>query len=151
MGDSGFNISQIGCLVTSISVQIARSGVQTNINPFNPGTFVQFLNNNNGFASGGNFLWASAQKVAPNFVYQNQISLSGMSKEQKLNTIKQYVNQSGVYVVAEVLGNTGQHWVAIESVEGDNIKMVDPSSDSKIMWERYNWANTSKIVYYKVN
>ena len=73
-----------------------------------------------------------------------------MSRQDKLNTIKGIVNQPGVYAVAEVKGNTGQHWVAIDSVNGDTINMMDPGSNATDMWAQYNWANTSRIVYYKV-
>ena len=151
MGGSGETIAQIGCLVTSVSVQIARSGVETSINPFNPGTFVEFLNKNGGFARGGNFVWASPQKAAPRFVYGGAVSVSGMSQSQKLNAIKELVSQQGVYVVAEVKGNTGQHWVAVIGVNGSTVEMVDPASDSTDMWSQYNWANTSTLEYYKVS
>ena len=150
MGGSGSTISQIGCLVTSVAIQIARSGVEVSINPFNPGTFVQFLNKNGGFVSGGNFVWASPQKAAPKFVYQDKVYVSGMSRQQKLNKIKELTSQNNVYVVAEVKGNTGQHWVAIEGVNGSTVKMNDPASDSQDMWQTYNWANTSTLAYYKV-
>lgn len=150
MGNSGKNLGQIGCLVTSISMQIAKSGVKTQVSPFNPGTFVQYLNTHGGFAAGGNFLWYSAQKFAPEFKYQQRVSLSGLSREAKLNKIKSIVSQKGVYAVCEVKGPTGQHWVAIDSVTGDTINMMDPSSKYTNMWQKYFWGNTSAIVYYKV-
>ena len=151
IGSSGKTIKNIGCLVTSVSMQIARSGVQTNIQDFNPGTFVQFLNSHGGFVSGGNFVWGAATQAAPSFKYGGQISVSGMSREQKLNKIKELVNQKGVYVVAEVKGNTGQHWVAIDNVTGNTINMMDPGSSSTNMWAQYNWQNTSVISYFSVS
>ena len=151
MGNSGKNIRQIGCLVTSVSIQIARSGVQTNISgTFNPGTFVEFLNSHGGFVSGGNFVWGAATQAAPSFKYQGQIDVSGLSRKEKLNAIKNLVSQSNVYVVAEVKGNTGQHWVAIDNVNGDTVNMMDPGSTSTDMWAEYNWANTSTLAYYRV-
>lgn len=150
LGGSGRTIRQIGCLVTSVSIQIARSGVPTNISDFNPGTFVEYLNKNGGFVSGGNFVWGAATLAAPSFKYQGKLPLAGLSKSTKLNAIKNLVNQQGVYVVAEVKGNTGQHWVAIDSVSGDTINMMDPGSASTDMWAQYNWANTSELAYYKV-
>ena len=151
MGNSGRTLCNIGCLVTSVSMQIAKSGVPTNISNFNPGTFVEFLNKNGGFVSGGNFVWAGATKAAPSFVYQGSVSVLGMSKQQKLDKLKSLVSQQGVYVVAEVKGNTGQHWVAIDGINGDTINMLDPSSSSNDMWGYYNWANTSTFAYYRVN
>ena len=108
------------------------------------------MNNHGGFAKGANFVWASTQNIAPNFVYVGSISVVGMTQSQKLSAIKDLVSQQGIYAVAEVKGNTGQHWVAVTGVNGSTVEMVDPASDSKDMWSQYNWANTSKLQYYKV-
>lgn len=149
IGTSGRTIGNIGCLVTSIAMQIARSGVQTNVSPFDPGTFVEALNKSGGF-DGGNFVWASTTNVAPKFVFQGDVDLKGKSQQDKLNIIKNLVSQPDTYVVAEVMWNTGQHWVAIDTVEGNTIKMMDPASNSTDMWSEYNWVNTSEVDYYKV-
>ena len=150
MGNSGKTISDIGCLVTSVSILMAKSGVETSITNLNPGTFVQFLNANGGFYSGGNYSWEGATKAAPSFKFQNRIDVSGKTKEQKLNTIKQLLSE-GAYVVAEVKGNTGQHWVAIDAVSGNTVVMMDPGSTSTDMWAQYDWTNTSALAYYKVS
>ena len=150
MGISGRTIGQIGCLVTSISMQIARSGVATAISDFNPGTFVEYLNSNGGFI-GGDFVWASTANVAPSFVYAGSEGLAGYSKAAKLNAIRNIISQPNTYAVAEVKGNTGQHWVAIDSINGDSIKMMDPASDATDLWSEYDWTNTSEVAYYKVN
>lgn len=148
MGNSGKTIRQIGCLATSVSILIAKSGVPTVIQgDFNPGTFVQFLNANGGFVSGGNFVWASVSKVAPTFRYQGQISVSGYSRAQKLNKISELL-KAGYYVVAEVKGSTGQHWVAIDTIQGNNVVMMDPASHSSDMWSQYPWYNTSTLAYF---
>lgn len=153
MGNSGKTLGQIGCLVTSVAMQIAKSGVKTNISNFNPGTFVQFLNKNGGFAAGGNFVWAAATKVAPSFQYQGSISIAGMTREQKLAKIRELSSVKGIYVVAEVMGNTGQHWVAIDSVTGNTINIMDSGnrSGNTNMWAQYNWINTSTLAYYRVS
>ena len=151
MGSSGKTVSQIGCLVTSISMLVAKSGVPTNVNPWNPGTFVQFLNQHGGINSGGNYVWASVTQAAPSFHYVGQVDLAGYDRQTKLNKIKSVVSQEGVYAVVEVKGNTGQHWVAIDSVTGDTINMMDPSTNSTDMWAQYNWTNTSILQYYKVS
>lgn len=149
MGRSGRTVRQIGCLVTSISMLIAKSGVPTVIPNFNPGTFVQHLNSHGGFDGGGNFQWASVSTAAPTFRWVNKISVAGYSRQQKLNKIVELLNQ-GYYVVAEVKGNTGQHWVAIDAVHGSTIIMMDPGSSATDMWAKYNWVNTSALSYFKV-
>lgn len=150
LGRSSHTIKSAGCLATSIAMQIARSGVQTNIQgEFNPGTFVEYLNKHGGFI-GANFVWGSVSTVAPNFRYVNKIGVSGYSREQKINTLNNLLSQ-GYYVVAEVKGRTGQHWVAVAGTSGQNVTMMDPGSSSTDMWSRYNWVNTSTYAYFKAN
>ena len=150
MGHSNYTIGQVGCLVTSISMLIAKSGVKTNVSNFNPGTFVQYLNSHGGFVDGANLVWGSVTQAAPTFKHQGAIDLSGMNREQKLNAIKSIVSQPSVYATVEVKGNTGQHWVAIDSISGNNIIMMDPGSKATNLWKQYDWRNTSIIHYYKV-
>lgn len=149
VGNSGKTIAQIGCLATSVAIQIKRSGVSTNISNFNPGTFVEFLNKNGGFDSYGNLQYDPISKVA-DFHYVDSMDVSSLSRTDKLNRLKGLVD-AGYYVVAEVKGNTGQHWVAVESVSGNEIKMIDPGSSATSMWKQYNWANTSRYTYFKAN
>ena len=149
LGSSNETIQSAGCLVTSVAMLIAKSGVETNISDFNPGTFVEQLNNNGGF-SGANFVWASASNVAPRFNYQGKVNVAGQSRKEKLNKLKGLL-ESGYYVVAEVKGDTGQHWVAIDGISGDSILMMDPGSEATDMWSEYSWKNTSQFSYYAVN
>lgn len=150
LGTSSKTIGSSGCLVTSVAMLIAKSGVSLTISgDFNPGTFVQALNANNGF-SGANFMWSTTSIIAPNFIYQTQIAVGNLSREEKLSKINNLLN-NGYYVVAEVKGNTGQHWVAIDSVSGTTINMMDPGSTATSMWDQYNWANTSTLAYFKVS
>ena len=58
IGNTNSTIGNIGCLVTSIAILIEKSGVPTpNIEPFNPGTFVEALNKNGGFDERGNLYY----------------------------------------------------------------------------------------------
>ena len=152
LGNSGRTIGQIGCLVTSVSMLIAKSGVPTNISgEFNPGSFVTYLNSHGGFNSDGEFMWGSVSSVAPSWKYQGKTSLSGLTKDQKLAKIKEIISQPNTYAVVEVKGITGQHWVAIDSVSGSTVNMMDPSTNSTDMWGQYNWVNTSVIASFKVS
>lgn len=149
IGNTSSTIGGVGCLVTSVSMLIAKSGVDVNVDgDFNPGTFVQKLNQVGGF-QGANFVWDSVSSVAPNFQFVNKTYVSGQSQQQKLSTLQGLLDQ-GYYVVAEVKGNTGQHWVAIDGIDGNTILMMDPASQSTSMWQQYNWANTSQYAYFKV-
>ncbi len=149
LGSSSETIKSAGCLVTSVSMLIAKSGVDTTIDDFNPGSFVEHLNTHNGF-SGANFMWNSVTSAAPNFTYQGKVNVVNLSKNEKLNTLKGLLDR-GFYVVAEVKGSTGQHWVAIDGLSGDTILMMDPGSESTDMWGQYSWKNTSQYAYFMVN
>ena len=149
LGNSSKTIGSSGCLVTSIAMLIAQSGVNVIVDgEFNPGTFVQKLNANGGFI-GADLYWSKVSTAAPSFIYQGQIPILGFSQSDKLNKINELLN-NGYYITAEVKGNTGQHWVAIVSTDGSNVNMLDPASDSTSMWQQYNWVNTSTLAYFKV-
>ena len=85
------------------------------------------------------------------FVFQNQFSVAGWSREAKLNKLKELLSDGHNYVVAEVKGNTGQHWVAIDAVQGDNVVMMDPGLQATDLWSTHPWYNTSTFAYYRVD
>ena len=147
MGNSGGTIGKIGCLVTSISMLIEKSGVNNTIIPFNPGTFVEALNKNNGFDEKGNLQYSAINKVVLNFEYICRIELKGKTQNEKYNKIKEYQDK-GYYISVEVKENTGQHWVAVLNVD-NTITIVDPASDGTSLWSTYNWENTSQFVYFE--
>ena len=150
IGNTNASIGDIGCLATSIAILIQKSGVNDTIIPFNPGTFVEAMNKVGGFDSDGNIYYGPISKVVPRFKYVGNVKLEGKTKQQKLDLINQYHSQ-GYYLTVEVKGNTGQHWVAVMSVVGNTINIVDPGSDGTDMWNLYNWKNTSQFNYYISN
>lgn len=150
LGNTNKTIGDVGCLVTSVSILIKKSGVPTkDIYPFNPGTFVTALNNIYGF-DGANLQYGPISKVVPGFVYQDRINLRDKTKSEKLSLIRKYY-ESGYYLAIEVAGatETEQHWVALDNVVGDKILMLDPGSDATDMWKQYNWNKTTQFVYFK--
>lgn len=147
MGNSGGTIGKIGCLVTSISMLIEKSGVNNTIIPFNPGTFVEALNKNNGFDEKGNLQYSAINKVVLNFEYIGRIELKVKIQNEKYNKIKEYQDK-GYYISVEVKENTGQHWVAVLNVD-NTITIADPASDGTSLWSTYNWENTSQFVYFE--
>lgn len=152
IGNTNSTIGKIGCLVTSIAILIEKSGVNTTISPFNPGTFVEALNNNNGFDSGGNLQYAAVKKAVPGFSYVGNVNLRGKTRSEKLALITQYFNQ-GYFITTEVKGATpgNQHWVAVTGVDSINVMIVDPASSQTIMWNAYEVSKTSQFNYFKVN
>ena len=151
IGNTNSTIGNIGCLVTSIAILIEKSGVPTpNIEPFNPGTFVEALNKNGVFDERGNLYYGPISNVVPNFKYVGNVNLRGKSRNEKLALITQYVN-AGYFVTEEVKGATpgNQHWVAVTGVNGNNVIMVDPASNQTDMWSAYEWSKSSQFNYFK--
>ena len=151
IGNTNSTIGNIGCLVTSIAILIEKSGIPTpNIEPFNPGTFVETLNKNGGFDERGNLYYGPISNVVPNFKYVGNVNLRGKSRNEKLALITQYVN-AGYFVTEEVKGATpgNQHWVAVTGVNGNNVIMVDPASNQIDMWSAYEWSKSSQFNYFK--
>lgn len=152
IGNTNSTLGQIGCLVTSISILIEKSGCNTTISPFNPGTFLEALNKNNAFDGSGNLQYAGVTRAVPNFSYVGNVNLRGKSRTKKLALITQYFNQ-GYYLAIEVKGATpgNQHWVAITGISGNNVIIVDPASDGTDLWSSYEWGKTSQFNYFKAN
>ena len=151
MGNSSGTIGRIGCLVTSISILIEKSGVNTTISPFNPGTFVEALNKNGGFDGSGNLQYAAVSKAVPGFKYVGNVNLRGKTRQEKLSIISEYFGK-GYYLTAEVKGATkgSQHWVAITGVDSVNVMMVDPASNQTILWNAYEVNKTTQFNYFTV-
>lgn len=151
VGNSTGTLGSIGCLITSISILIEKSGCNTLIKPFNPGTFLEKLNEVNSFDGNGNLQYAGVTRAVPAFKYVGNVNLRGKSREEKLSLIKQYQN-NGYDITAEVKGATpgNQHWIAVINVEGNNVLMVDPGGSQTIMWNAYNYEKTSQFNYFKV-
>lgn len=151
IGNTNSTIGQIGCLVTSIAILIEKSGVNTTIDNFNPGTFVEALNKNGGFDGSGNLQYAAVNKAVPGFKYAGNVNLRNKTRDEKLSLINQYLNE-GYYITAEVKGATpgNQHWVAVTGINGLNVNMVDPGSSRTDMWSAYEMSKTSQFNYFKV-
>ena len=152
IGNTNSTLGQIGCLVTSISILIEKSGCNSTIKPFNPGTFLEALNANNAFDSNGNLQYAGVTRAVPNFKYAGNVNLRGKSRTEKLALITQYFNQ-GYYLTIEVKGATpgNQHWVAITGINGNNVVMVDPARDGTDLWSSYEWSKSSQFNYFVAN
>mgnify|MGYP002420110719 CR=1 FL=1 len=69
------------------------------------------------------------------------------SQEQKVATVASYINQ-GYYVLVAV--NNGGHWVAVEGVSGNDIKMMDPAKSSTSLFSSYSASGVSQVRVFKV-
>lgn len=125
-------ICQIGCALTSVSIQIARSGTPTKVSgEFNPGTFMKAHRNNGGFSTNDSITW-NVTGVAPGFKLISSSYLSG-TKEEKIRDIGNKISNNE-YVVLGVRYSVGGdigHYVAVNYVDSGEIYTFDPNSSKK--------------------
>lgn len=133
LGPSSDTVAQSGCAVTSAAILMVRSGSVTD-DSFNPGTLVSFVSNNGGFTSSGCILWGTLSEYTPSFSYCGKSELSGSQSEKAAQM--QSLMDEGYYLMAEV--KYGGHYVAIDSVSGSYVTMMDPGSRSTSLFDTYS-------------
>ena len=125
-------ICKIGCALTSVSIQIARSGAKTNVSgEFNPGSFMKLHRDNGGFGASDDISW-NVTDVAPNFKFYGSSDLSG-TKEEKIRDIGNKISNNE-YVVLGVRYSVGGrigHYIAVNYVDSGEIYTFDPNSSKK--------------------
>ena len=154
------NVANIGCLVTSIAMQIARSGTAiTNLpsgySVFNPGAFVTTLNNNNGFYGGGDFTWTGFGSLAANWKIGDSVSVSTNNKSTLVQKLSQELNSAAEgkyqkFLVLQIHHNSStQHWVAVDSVTDNEVTILDPGGPTgNTLDDNYNGYNLLKKKKY---
>ena len=150
LGNSGATIGGYGCFITSIAIQIARSGTTTTLSEFNPGTFVKELNKYGSFDGSGSFVGAAnISKIVPTFSEKyHGVSLTG-SAQNKINIIKGYLDQ-GLYPIMRVKTTNGQHWVAVVGVTNNDVIMADPGSEKTNAFATYSLGECSTLNVYQI-
>ena len=128
MGNS--NVKAIGCLITSIAIQMDRMGVNTGINNFNPGTFACHLSKNGKFTSGG--------ALYHNWVNLfNDVSLTAGSvtgtKTERATQIQNLIND-GCYLVLYAPHSGNSHYVAVSGTTVNDIRIMDPGANFSTLW-----------------
>lgn len=153
----GGTIGDIGCLATSVAIQIARSGTALTglSNGFTPKEFVETLNDNNGFTSGGEFQWQGQEDIASNWKYANVVSTNISNTKDLATTLAQELSTGAEdkyqkFIVLQIHhSNSSQHWVAVDSVSTDSVTIFDPGSEGKTLDDNYSgWVVDSYKVMY---
>ncbi|MDD3340782.1 MAG: SpoIID/LytB domain-containing protein [Bacilli bacterium] len=141
----GGSVCSIGCAMTSVAMQMARTGVEISIPDFNPGTFVTAMNANGGFTSGGLIYWDVSQ-FAPRFrLISAEYAVGGASAPDQIRSLL----KDGCYLVVNV--RQGGHYVAIDRVEGDTVYMMDPGGNGTNLNEVYGFDSKMQAICYKVS
>lgn len=149
LGNSKYTIKSAGCLATSVAIQIARSNTGVTVENFNPGTWVNYLNQHSGFTSGGLFKWNNSiwSGLAPNFVVTQSNYALPNGKQAKIDTVRTLLSQ-GYYPIMCVKKNCG-HWVAVTGVTNDDILIADPGSNSTKTFAKYSVSNVTRVALFK--
>lgn len=161
LGSSSKTVASSGCLITSLSMLMARSGTQiTNLpsgyDTFNPGALVTTLNKNEGFI-GANFAWRGQQSIAPNWNMGTAESFSTDNSSTLATKISEELSQpaEGKYqkfILLQIYYNGGanQHWVAVDGVNNGQVIISDPGGpDGNTLDNNYtDWrVNSYRVMY----
>ena len=124
LGGSSATISSHGCLVTSIAIQIARSGLWPG--EFDPGVLVTQLNAIGGFDKGGSLQWGPLRAVLPSGMSMHCDTEKGPVADcvPTIDGIKAQID-AGRYVVFRA--KVAQHWVAVDYVKDGELYVYDPA------------------------
>lgn len=139
MGSGNATIAGVGCLATSIAILAVHCGAATS-DSFNPGTFVNSMNDLGGFDAYGNLAnWNIVEEAVPNLEVAGKYSVpSGTTESEYIEKLEELQNQ-GYYSICYV----GNHWVFAEYTDGNTVFMCDPGSDSTDMLSAYPYNSYS--------
>ncbi|MBR1556118.1 MAG: SH3 domain-containing protein [Oscillospiraceae bacterium] len=148
LGSSSDTVKASGCAVTSAAILMVHSGSVTS-DDFNPGVIVNFLNHNGGFSSGGLLNWWALSAYAPDFKYVDSYNvLKGTTQAEKAQEIKNYLDE-GYYVMVRISNAKMTHFVAVDSVSGSRVTMMDPGSSSTSLFDKYNVSDVTQVRLFR--
>lgn len=140
---NGTTVASSGCLITSLSIMARASdslddaalenlGI-TSIDDFNPGVLAQAYNNRNGFNYGGAIAsWGTISQIIPQISFVKDSYLTSYTQADIAAELKSMMDQ-GYHVIL----NVNWHWVYIEGVVGNDIYMIDPACDTRLLYDYY--------------
>lgn len=130
----GATLGDVGCNFTSIVIQIARSGKQTTLSDFNPGTAFDVMKANGQLGYGGDTLnYANFTLLAPDFKFAGTVNTPGYSHDQIREKIAELIKNNKYPIIHVMSGYdnlpyaTNNHWVAAVGYTDDDIEIVDPA------------------------
>lgn len=154
---NGTTVAKSGCLITSLSIMarasdsldsqaLANLGI-SRVEDFNPGILANAYTNRGGFSYGGAIAsWGTIGQIIPQITFVEDSNFKSYTQSGMASEIKAMMDQ-GLHVIV----NVNWHWVYIEGVVGDDIYMIDPASDTVLLYDEYQlsggneyWALTCK-------
>ena len=147
-------MSNSGCLVTSIAIQMARSGVE-NPNTFCPGTLRDrleaggFISHASTVQADGNLNYAAAfsNSNSSKFTYSGMSDFHPTPYNSIYSTLVEKISQ-GYYAVVNV--KYGGHWVAVSHCSDGEVYINDPAGNGYSRLRQYDGGIESAI-YFKAD
>lgn len=133
----------VGCYITSVAILLRHYGVvsDSDLNLFNPLICNDALMAVGAITDEADLIPSAISRAYPGFVYAGTRSYS-------LDTLKSLMD-SGYACIVQNVKNGGSHFIAIRSVSGSTVTMMDPGSSSTNLTAQY--SGLTNIVYYKVS
>ena len=137
-------IARSGCLITSMSIMamhtdsIDEKALEnleiSSIDEFDPGVLANAYTKNDGFTKGGGIAsWGTISKILPKITFVGDSHLKGSTQHEIAQEIRDLM-ASGLHIILNV---NGHHWVYIEGIHGDDIYMMDPGSNERLVYDYY--------------
>jgi hypothetical protein len=142
------SMSDSGCLITSIAIQMARSGVE-NPNSFSPGVLRDrleaggYISHASTIAADGNLSYGAAFSSG-SFIYAGMSDFHPTPYGTIYNTLSNKMSQ-GYYAVVNV--KYGSHWVAVAGCENGEVYINDPANSGLTRLKQYD-GGIERAIYF---
>lgn len=149
LGSSPDTVQDYGCTVTAAAILMVHSGSVTS-NNFNPGVLVNYLNQNNGFSSAGLLNWWVLSNYTPDFYYVSDHDnlLHGKTQEEKTQEIQSFLD-NGYYVMVRIMKKNISHFVAVDSIDGSTVRIMDPGKDADSLFDTYSAEDITQVRLFR--
>lgn len=149
LGTSSDTVLQSGCATTAAAILMVHSG-SVDSEDFNPGVIVEYLNENGGLNSYGILNWYVLSEYAPDFKYVTDVDniLHGTTQAEKAQEIKDFLD-AGYYVMVCISNSKTTHFVAVDSVNGARVTMMDPGSTATSLFDKYDVNNITQVRLFR--
>lgn len=129
LGNSSSTMGAAGCAVTSLAIAISCLELETTLENFNAGTFVEALNDGYCFNDGGNINWSCSKlsEIVPSLQFVSNVSLNG-NDASKIETVSSYAQNNEIILIHFVNSkHAAGHFVVYSGVSGNSFITRDPA------------------------
>ena len=144
-------VGRSGCLITSLSIMAEHTGSLdaaalknlgiSSADEFDPGVLANAYTARDAFSSGGGIKsWGTINQIIPKITFVRDDHLKSTSKHDIAQEIKKLM-ADGLHIILNV---NGHHWVYIEGIHGDDIYMMDPGSNERLVYDYYELAGNNE-------